>query len=109
MLINELEKYLGITISEDQTPIYEARLEAAIDHVNGECNQAFTVLSDTGVESIEFPPVVKLGVSLLVKIMGEDNAIASRSLDDMSVSYFQGEKYKAARTYWKKFITVKVI
>jgi hypothetical protein len=108
MTLNDLEKYLGITITAEQQPLYEARLEAAIDHVNGECNNAFTVTDESGNETIELPPVVMLGVASLVKLMGQDSGIASKTLSDMSVSYFQGEGYNTARVYWRKYIKVRV-
>lgn len=107
MNLSRLQTLLGITITEDQTATYQARLDSANEHVNSECGEVFSTLTDDTV-SYDFPYDVEIGLSLLVKSMGVDSTVASKTLGDMSVSYFQGEAYKGARLYWKKYIKAKM-
>jgi hypothetical protein len=107
MDVTRLQTLLGITVLYDQIPIYQARLDSASEHVDSECGEVFSTLTDD-VISYDFPPDVEIGVALLVKGMGTDTGLASRTLGDMSVSYFQGESYLSARRYWKKHIKAKM-
>lgn len=110
MIISDLEALLGITIPEAGLPTYQARLDSAIEHVNGECGERFTVapVAPETEPTIVLPVDVRIGVALLVKSMGENSSVASKTLSDMSVSYFVGEGYNAARKYWRKHIKVRL-
>jgi len=86
MNLNDLELCLGITIPVDQQPMYQKRLNAAIDEAKMYCNWDF--LNATG--ELEIPDGAQMGIALLVKGSSEQHNVASQSLGDMSKSFFQG-------------------
>lgn len=108
MTVQEVADLLGITIPENQTARYGARLEAAVDHINADCGERFTVTAEDDTTTIELPPGVKMGAALLVKAMGENPAVSSQSLGDMSKSFFEGGTAKAAAAYWKRYRRVRL-
>lgn len=103
MTVQEVADLLGITIPAEQNARYEARLEAAVDHINAECGNQFSQADGT----IDLPAGVKMGAALLVKAMGENPAVASQSLGDMSKSFFEGGTGKAAAVYWRRYRRAK--
>lgn len=106
MDIERLEALLGIKLTEDSRPMYEARLEAAIAHINELTSDRF---QDKTTEVITFPPDVQMGAALLVEEMGKHktNGVASRTLSDMSLSFFEGGGYRAAAKYWRKYVKAR--
>lgn len=111
MDIERLEALLGIKVSEEQRPTYTARLQAAIAHINDQCGGRFSepldVLPPTYV--VTLPPDVQLGAALLVDEIGKykSGGVASKSLGDMSTSFFQGAGYKSASKYWRRYMKAR--
>jgi hypothetical protein len=105
MDVSDVQSLLGITISEDQQTMYEARLGAAIDQAKAYCNNEF--LDADGNESI--PPGAQMGIALMVKAMGENQNVASQSLGDMSKSFFANGTFNAAATYLKPYRKMKFV
>jgi hypothetical protein len=99
MLLIDVEKLLGITVTEAQKPMYEARLEVAIDQASAYCKNDFK--NDLGVVTI--PTGAKMGIALMVKDMGEQKNVQSQSLGDMAKSFFQNGTSNAAMQFLKPY------
>lgn len=97
---------MGIKITEDNRASYEARLLSAIAYVDTQTSGKFT---DNETHVTTFPPDVQVGVALLVEDMGnyKKNGEASRTLSDMSVSFFEGAGYKSAAKYWRRHVKAR--
>lgn len=107
MEITSIETLLGITIADKDKPVYAARLASAVAHINKLCRNRF---SDPITNVVTLPVDVQMGAALLVQEMGKNkqNGIASRTLSDMSTSFFEGGAYRAAATYWKPYRKVRM-
>lgn len=100
MEISELEALLGIKITEAQRPMYEARLAAAVDFINQDVCGRF---ADKKTGEITLPQGVKMGAAFLVKAMGENPGVSSRTLADMSTTFAAGETRKTAKSFWNSY------
>jgi hypothetical protein len=99
MQLDDVKNLLGISINQDQTAIYEARLAAAIDQAQTYCNNPFKDLEG----KLAIPGGAKMGIALMVKALGEQQNVASQSLGDMSKSFFQNGTYAAAIPYLQPY------
>ena len=110
MQLAELTNLLDITIPADKEGVYNARLAAAIGQAKVYCNNDFMVLQGDGVTySEEIPPGAQMGIALMVKAMGENQNVASQSLEDMSKSFFANGTFSAAIPYLKPYRKVKFV
>lgn len=99
MTLDELKVRLKIPVSDTaQDDFLYFALTDAIDYVKDYCNNPF----HGGL-----PGGVKKAIVLLVKSAGENNNIASQSLDGMSRSFFQGQNQTEAHDYLKPYRKVR--
>ncbi|MFD1206642.1 phage head-tail connector protein [Sporosarcina contaminans] len=99
MTIDELKIRLGIDpneINAVRDAKLAADLEDAIDYAKEWCNNDFRK---------GLPPGVKRGIVKIIKAYGENPAVASQRLGDMSKSFFQGGTLQSAHADlrpWKR-------